>query len=75
MSFFVTQMNCHFILQLCETGIMSNTSFHLSVPICQSCCSMTNFRPNPVTGFSEFFMCGGLSVDLSVCTAGLGLLS
>lgn len=35
----------------------------------------THFRPNPVTGFRGIYLCYGWSVDLSVGTAGLGLLS
>lgn len=41
--------------------------FHFSVPICQSCCTMTHFRPNPVTGFRGIYTCDGWSVDQCLC--------
>lgn len=59
----------------CVTGIVRNTSFDFSVPICQSCCTMTHFRPNTVTGFRGIYMCIGWSADLSDCAAGHCLLS
>lgn len=60
----------------CTTGIMNNTSFHFIVPICQSCCIMTHFRPDPVMCVRGIYMHSAVwcwMVDLSVCTAGLGL--
>jgi len=66
-------MNCQFTLQICKTGIISNTSFNFSVPICQSCCTMTHFRPDPVTRFRGTYI-HSLGVVAEVLTSVLVLV-
>lgn len=57
----------------CTTGIMSNQVFIFIVPICQSCCIMTHFRPNPVMSFRGIYM-HSLGVMAEVLTSVVVLL-